>query len=69
MVNGQKSIIVDPEIIGLQEKLTELLGAQVKISPPAGGEKGGKIIITFYSPEEIQGIIKKLTTENDDNSQ
>jgi len=62
MVNNQQSTIVDPEILNLQEKLTELLGAKVKIEP---AEKGGKIIITFYSPEEIQGIIEKLTTSND----
>ena len=57
---GQEAT-VDPEIIDFQEKLTELLGAQVKINPPATGEKGGKIVITFYSPEEIQGIIEKLS--------
>ncbi len=67
MVNSQGSITVDPEIIDFQEKLTELLGAQVKINPPAGTEKGGKIVITFYSPEEIQGIIEKLTTSGKDN--
>lgn len=58
---GAKSnnqISIDPEIISLQEKLIELLGAKVKIEP---AEKGGKIIITFYSPEEIQGIIEKLS--------
>jgi len=53
---------IDPEIVNLQEKLTELLGAKVKIEP---AEKGGKIIITFYSPEEIQGIINKLTMADD----
>jgi len=54
---------IDPEIISFQEQLTELLGAKVKIEKT---EKEGKIIITFYSPEEIQGIIKKLTTTSDD---
>ncbi len=72
MINGQRSIIVDSEIISLQEQLAELLGAQVKIDPPRlDGEsrlgktdKSGKIIITFYSPEEIQGIVNKLKTNN-----
>ncbi len=64
MVNSQQSIIIDPEILNLQEKLTELLGAKVKIEK---SEKGGKIIITFYSPEEIQGIIDKLTMTDDNN--
>ncbi len=68
---NQPQIAVDPEIYSLQEQLTELLGAQVRIDPPRlDGEsrlgktdKSGKIIITFYSPEEIQGIINKLTND------
>jgi len=67
ITNNQQQITIDPEILNLQEKLTELLGAQVKINPPATGEKGGKIVITFYSPEEIQGIINKLTMTDDNN--
>ena len=41
----------------MQEKLMELLGAPVKIEKD--GEKG-KIVIQFFSPEEIRGIINKL---------
>jgi ParB family chromosome partitioning protein len=63
--DGQNTKTVDPEIVGLEEKLTELLGAQVNINPPADSEKGGKIIITFYSPEEIRGIIKKLSPNSE----
>jgi len=55
--NSQQQITADPEILGLQEKLTELLGAKVRIEK---GQKEGKIIISFYSPEEIQGIVEKL---------
>jgi len=57
---------IDPEIVGLQEKLTELLGADVKINPPTGDEKQGKIIISFYSPEEIKGIIEKFKAPSAD---
>jgi len=53
----------NPEIINLQEQLAELLGAKVKIDLPASSDKGGKIVITFYSPEEIQGIIEKLSAD------
>lgn len=56
---------IDPEIHHLQEQLTELLGAKVKIEPFGNAQgKGGKIIIDFYSAEEIEGIIKKLSPEN-----
>lgn len=59
LVAGHESFrAVDPEILSFQEQLTELLGAQVKIEKT---DKSGKIIISFYSPEEIQGIIKKLS--------
>lgn len=47
----------NPEIFHFQEQLTELLGTPVKIEPT---KEGGKIVISFYSPEEIQGIIQKL---------
>lgn len=50
-------INVDPEIHHMQEQLTELLGAPVKIEQ--SGDKG-KIVISFYSPEEIKGIIDKI---------
>lgn len=56
---------VNPEILNFQEQLTELLGAKVKIKPFNDTQgKGGEIIIDFYSPEEIEGIIKKLSPEN-----
>jgi ParB family chromosome partitioning protein len=59
----QRQKTTDPEMLSMEEKLKELLGAPIKINPPAGGDKSGKIIITFYSPEEIQGIIQKLDSQ------
>jgi len=55
-----ENIAVDPEINDMQEKLMELLGAPVKIDAPADGSGKGKIVIQFFSPEEIRGIIEKL---------
>ncbi|MBI5079196.1 ParB/RepB/Spo0J family partition protein [Candidatus Wolfebacteria bacterium] len=52
---SQKSI--DPEMRDLEERLRDLFGAPVKIEKE-GDE--GKIIISFYSPEEIEGILKKI---------
>ena len=52
-----KQASINPEIFHFQEQLTELIGAPVKIEST---KEGGKIVISFYSPEEIQGIIQKL---------
>lgn len=56
----QRQKTTDPETLGMEEKLKELLGAPVKIEKK---DNSGKIIITFYSPEEIQGIIQKLDNQ------
>jgi len=51
----------DEETHQLEEKLEQILGTRVKIDKKnisAGG--GGKIVISFYSPEELYGIVRKL---------
>lgn len=47
----------DPETEQLKQQLEQALGAPVKVEK--SGE-AGKLIITFYSPEELRGIIEKL---------
>jgi len=54
---------VDPEISSLEEQLMEILGTKVKVQ--ADGE-GGKLMINFYSKEELQGIIDKLAQKKID---
>ncbi|MDP1719294.1 MAG: ParB/RepB/Spo0J family partition protein [bacterium] len=51
-------IFVDPETEDLQRTLESALGTPVKVD--RSGETG-KLIITFYSPEELNGIVAKLT--------
>lgn len=58
-------LMEEAEIRTIEEQLKEILGADVKIvagSSLSGSKKGetGKIVITFYSPEEIYGIIHKI---------
>ncbi|MFH1246615.1 MAG: ParB/RepB/Spo0J family partition protein [Candidatus Liptonbacteria bacterium] len=48
---------ITPELKVLQERLSSELGAPVAIQK--NGETG-KIVITFYSPEELQNIVQKL---------
>ncbi|MFC1623265.1 ParB/RepB/Spo0J family partition protein [Patescibacteria group bacterium] len=58
----KKSTNVDPKIKELEGKLTEKLGTKVKLKK--SGEEGGKIIIDFYSEEELDGILDKITIED-----
>jgi hypothetical protein len=47
----------DPEITSLEEQLMEILGTKVKVQSEGDG---GKLMINFYSKEELQGLIEKL---------
>lgn len=47
----------DPEKIYLENQLEEALGTKVKISAK---QNKGRIIINFFSPEELDTIIKKI---------
>ncbi len=49
--------IIDPETASLQRELEGALGAPVKVE--RAGDSG-KLIISFYSPEELRGIIERL---------
>lgn len=53
-----RAIITDPNILAQQEKLKEALGTKVKISKQG---KSGKIVIEFWSQEELDGIVKKIS--------
>lgn len=53
----------DPETIHLQEKLSGALGTKVKISK---SKDGGKIVISFFSPEELYGIVHKINPNDEE---
>lgn len=46
-----------PEVQAKEEWLTEQLGTKVKIQPKG---KGGKILIEYYSPEELNTILGRM---------
>ncbi len=49
----------DPDIKRLENKISEKLGAGVKIKP---GKKGsGQLVISFHSPAELDGILEHLS--------
>ncbi len=56
---------VDPMLASIEEQLREILGTKVKLQQDGAG---GKLTISFYSSEELQGIINKLMKDKIDNS-
>lgn len=48
---------LNPEILQRTEQLTQLLGTKVKIAPSG---KGGKVVIKYYSPEDLDGLLRRL---------
>jgi ParB family chromosome partitioning protein len=58
---GGSRKILDPETVALKEQLEEFLGTRVDMK---GDGKGGKIIINFYSQEELNALIDKLLKQS-----
>ncbi len=58
---SQKSIlrksIIDPQIKKLEDKLVEKFGTKVRITKSG---KGGRIVVEYYSSEELDSILKKI---------
>lgn len=54
----QAEAAADPELNHLEEQLRELLGTKVKLQKEG---VGGKLIVNFYSQEELQALIAKLS--------
>lgn len=53
----KRLINVDPEIKAVEDRITETLGTKVKLQKTG---QGGKIIIEFYSQEELNSLIEKI---------
>ena len=52
----------DAELRGLQNRLKDALGTDVKIEKRG---ESGKIVISFYSPEELYGVVKRINPRGD----
>ncbi len=57
----KKERVLDPEIIELEEKLTESLGTRVQIETKQEGS-GGKVTIDFFSAEDLRTILSLIHT-------
>ena len=49
---------IDPDILRLQNRMGEALGARVRIQHQASGK--GKLIISYTSADEFEGILERL---------
>jgi ParB family chromosome partitioning protein len=49
---------VDPDILRLQNRLGEALGARVSIQHRASGK--GKLVISYNDADELDGILQRL---------
>jgi ParB family chromosome partitioning protein len=54
----KRQIAVDPKIKELENLLVEALGTKVKISKAGDG---GKILIEYYSNEDLDSLLQKLS--------
>jgi len=54
---SEKRAYINPEVSSMKEKLEEFLGTKVDLQSKGSS---GKITISFYSPEELEGIVDKV---------
>ena len=57
---GGKRSVRQPVRSDLEERLQKRLGTRVTVEK---GRRGGKIIIHYFSPEELDGVTEKILTE------
>ncbi|MFA7319072.1 MAG: ParB/RepB/Spo0J family partition protein [Parcubacteria group bacterium] len=53
----KRKVSIDPEVKSLEDNFSAILGTKVKIKKAGGG---GRIIIEYYSQEELDGILGKI---------
>ncbi|KKP64021.1 MAG: Stage 0 sporulation protein J [Candidatus Moranbacteria bacterium GW2011_GWF2_34_56] len=57
---------IDPEIKDLEDRLSIMMGTKVRVKR-AGGN-GGRVIIDYYSNDELKKIISNLSLEKNNKS-
>lgn len=53
----KKERMYDPDIVALEEKVSETLGTRVRVEPTG---LGGRILIDYFSPDDIRKILTLL---------
>lgn len=57
----KRELLADPELVEMEEELTERLGTRVQIERK---EQGGKVVIDFFSNEDLRAILNTLNNEH-----
>ena len=60
----KRLVNVDPEIKELEDKLSMVMGTKVRVTRSGG--TGGRVIIDYYSSDELNKIINNLSVEKED---
>jgi ParB family chromosome partitioning protein len=55
---GRSRPRIDPDILRLQNRMSEQLGARVRIQHQASGK--GRVVISYTSADEFEGILERL---------
>lgn len=53
----RSAVAISPEVTARMEHLAQALGTKVKIAPSG---KGGKVVIEYYSQEDLDNLLKRL---------
>jgi ParB family chromosome partitioning protein len=51
---------VDPDVVRLEERFRQALGTKVQVQP---GRQGGKLVIHYFSDEELEGLERLICGE------
>lgn len=62
----KKDLAFDPEIVEIEEKLTEVLGTRVQIDRR---EDGGKVMIDYFSNEDLRNILEVIKKSREERSE
>ncbi|OGQ21889.1 MAG: hypothetical protein A3I05_00440 [Deltaproteobacteria bacterium RIFCSPLOWO2_02_FULL_44_10] len=54
----KKTISLSPQVMALAEKMKQALGTKVMIQ--AGRKKGGRVVIEYYSAQDLDRIVQRL---------
>lgn len=57
----RKASLIDPELAAAEESLAQKFGTKVEIQKRM---EGGKIILDFFSPEDLKALLNKLIQES-----